>query len=128
MDNNAIIKEYLCNAGKGQSGTSTLPLEFLSSEQIWRSPFGEANPFLPNRGFQTQAGWLPVLARRWLACPTCCELRFPAWGKAVLGDLFSGWNRLDVTPVQPTSADPFMHHALLPLYFPGQRQCDSVER
>ena len=67
-----------------------LPLEFLSSEQIWRSPFGEANPFLPNRGFQTQAGWLPVLARRWLACPTCCELRFPAWGKAVLGDLFSG--------------------------------------
>ena len=37
--------------GKGQgrvgaaaeSGTSTLPLEFPSSEQIWRSSFGEAN-------------------------------------------------------------------------------------
>ena len=27
----------------GQSGTSTLPLEFPSSEQIWRSSFGEAN-------------------------------------------------------------------------------------
>ena len=48
--------------GKGQSGTSTLPLEYLSSEQIWRSRSGEANPFLANIGFQTQAGWLPLLA------------------------------------------------------------------
>ena len=63
-----------------QSGTSTLPLEFLSSEQIWRSPSGEANPFLANRGLQTQASWLPLLARRRLACPASCELRFPAWG------------------------------------------------
>lgn len=27
------------------------------------------------------------------------------------------WNRLDVTPVQPTSSDPFMHNAILPPYF-----------
>ena len=29
---------------------------------------------------QTQAGWLPLLARRRLACPASCELHFPAWG------------------------------------------------
>ena len=72
-----------------QSGTSTLPLEFLSSEQIWTSSFGEANPFLPNTGFQTQAGWLPLLALRRLACSAFCELHFPPGGKAVLGDLSS---------------------------------------
>ena len=44
----------LDKAGKGQSGTSTLPLELPTSEQIWRSPLGEAHPFLPNRGFLTQ--------------------------------------------------------------------------
>ena len=32
-----------------------------SNEQIWRPPLGEANPFLPNRGFKTQAGWLPFV-------------------------------------------------------------------
>ena len=30
MENNDRIWECLCKAGKGQSGTSTLPLEFLS--------------------------------------------------------------------------------------------------
>ena len=67
-----------------QSGTSTLPLEFLSSEQIWTSSFGEANPFLPNTGFQTQAGWLPLLALRRLACSAFCELHFPPGGKRFL--------------------------------------------
>ena len=57
-----------------------MPLELLTSEQIWRSPSGEANPFLAKRGLQTQAGWLPLLARRRLACPAACELHIPAWG------------------------------------------------
>ena len=82
MENNSRIWECLCKAGKGQSGTSTLPLEFLSSEQIWRSPSGEANPFLANRGFQTQAGWLPLLAWRRLAFPASYDPWFPAWGKS----------------------------------------------
>lgn len=38
------------------------------------------------------------------------------------------WNRLVVTPVQPTSADHFRHSALLPVFPFGQRQCDNVER
>ena len=66
-----------------------MPLELPTSEQIWRSPLGEANPFFPNRGFQTQASWLPLLARRRLACSASCELRFPPGGKVVIGDLFS---------------------------------------
>ena len=36
MEINVRIWEYLCKAGKGQSGNSTLPLEFLSSQHIWR--------------------------------------------------------------------------------------------
>ena len=44
---------------------------------FWRS-----NPFLPNTGLQTQAGWLPLLALRRLAIPASCELCFPAWGKS----------------------------------------------
>ena len=39
-------------------------MEFQSSEQIWRSPVEEANPFLPNTGFQTQAVWLPLPPQR----------------------------------------------------------------
>ena len=42
----------------------TLPLELPTSEQIWRSPLGEANPFLPNRGFKTRAGGLPFTPPR----------------------------------------------------------------
>ena len=38
------------------------------------------------------------------------------------------WNRPVVTPVQPASADHFMHGALLPVFPFGQRQCDNVER
>lgn len=38
------------------------------------------------------------------------------------------WNRLVVTPVQPASADHFMHSALLPVSSFGQRQLDNVER
>ena len=57
-----------------------MPLELPTSEQIWRSPSGDANPFLANRGLQTQAGWLPLLARRRLACPASYELHIPAWG------------------------------------------------
>ena len=98
MENNSTIWECLCKAGKGQSGTSTLPLELLTSEQIWRSPLGEANPFLPNRGFQTQASWLPLLARRRLACSASCELCFPPVGKVVLGDLFSGAISTELEP------------------------------
>ena len=36
-------------------------MELPTSEQIWRPPLGEANPFLPNRGFKTQAGWQPFV-------------------------------------------------------------------
>ena len=43
MEYNSRMLECLCKAGKGQSGTSTLPLELPTSEQIWRSPLGEAN-------------------------------------------------------------------------------------
>ena len=66
MENNSRIWECLCKAGKGQSGTSTLPLELPTSEQIWRSPLGEANPFFPNRGFQT--GRLAASSRPKEAC------------------------------------------------------------
>ena len=37
----------LCKASKGQSGTSTLPLELPTSEQIWRPPLGEVLSMLP---------------------------------------------------------------------------------
>ena len=43
-----------------------------------------------NRGFQTQAGWLPLPVLKRLAFSAFCELRFLPGGKAVLGDLFSG--------------------------------------
>ena len=40
------VEAYLCKASKGQSGTSTLPLELPTSEQIWRSPLGSHIPEL----------------------------------------------------------------------------------
>ena len=82
MEYNSRILECLCKAGKGQSDTSTLPLELPTSEQIWRSPLGEANPFLPNRGFKTQAGGLPFRSLWRRAFLSSYEPRFPDTGKS----------------------------------------------
>ena len=90
MEYNSRILERLCKAGKGQSGTSTLPLELPTSEQIWRSPLGEANPFLPNRGFKTQAGWLPFVPEGGLLFSPAMNPRSQPLGKAYLEDIFSG--------------------------------------
>ena len=65
-------------------------LEFRSSEQIWRAPVVEANPFLPNTGFQTHAGWLPLLPRGRLAFPASANSTSLLLGKALLGGL-SSW-------------------------------------
>ena len=56
---------------------------------------GEANPFLPNRGSQTQAVWLTLLAHRRLDFPASCEVCFPACEKSrswrsFLRDCFHG--------------------------------------
>ena len=67
-----------------------LTLEFRSSEQIWRAPVVEANPFLPNTGFQTHAGWLPLLPRGRLAFPASANSASLLAGKALLGGL-SSW-------------------------------------
>ena len=40
------------------------------------------NLFLPNRGLQTHAGWLPLLPRRRLAFPASCEHPVPASWKS----------------------------------------------
>ena len=53
------------------------------------SPSGEANPFFADRGFQTQAGWLPLLARRRLAFPASYDLWLPAWGKSRFLEIFA---------------------------------------
>ena len=53
------------------------------------TPLGEANPFLPNRGFQTQADWVPLLAHRRLAFCTSCEVHFQGWGKTWFLEIFS---------------------------------------
>ena len=90
MEYNSRILECLCKAGKGQSGTSTLPLELPTSEQIWRSPLGEANPFLPNRGFKTQAGWLPFMPEGGLLFSPPMNPSSQPLGKAYLEDIFSG--------------------------------------
>ena len=90
MEYNSRILECLCKAGKGQSGTSTLPLELPTSEQIWRSPLGEANPFLPNRGFKTQAGWLPFVPEGGLLFSPPMNPSSQPLGKAYLEDIFSG--------------------------------------
>ena len=90
MEYNSRILECLCKAGKGQSGTSTLPLELPTSEQIWRSPLGEANPFLPNRGFKTQAGWLPFVPEGGLLFSPPMNPSSQPLGKADLEDIFSG--------------------------------------
>ena len=90
MEYNSRILECLCKASKGQSGTSTLPLELPTSEQIWRSPLGEANPFLPNRGFKTQAGWLPFMPEGGLLFSPPMNPSSQPLGKAYLEDIFSG--------------------------------------
>ena len=90
MENNVSIWECLCKAGKGQSGTSTLPLEFLSFEQIWRSPFGEVT-----HSFQIEAskhrpvGCLFLPTGGSLSPPLVKCISHPG-GKSVLGVLFSG--------------------------------------
>ena len=90
MEYNSRILKCLCKAGKGQSGTSTLPLELPTSDQIWRSPLGEANPFLPNRGFKTQAGWLPFVPEEGLLFSPPMNPSFQPLGKVDLEDIFSG--------------------------------------
>ena len=77
-----------------------MPLELLTSEQIWRSPLGEANPFLANRGLQTQAGWLPLLARRRLSCPASYELHIPAWG------IYGSWRSFLIGCFHGAGAEP----------------------
>ena len=90
MQYNSRMLECLCKAGKGQSGTSTLPLELPTSEQIWKSPIGEANPFPPNRGFQHwQVGCIFVPDGGLLFSPPTNPGSQPL-GKAYLEDIFSG--------------------------------------
>ena len=66
-----------------------MTLEFRSSEQIWRAPVVEPNPFLPNLGLKTHTSRLPLLPQGRLSFPTSYELHFPASGKALLGGLSS---------------------------------------
>ena len=90
MEYNSRILECLCKAGKGQSGTSTLPLELPTSEQIWKSPIGEANPFPPNRGFQHwQVGCIFVPDGGLLFSPPT-NPGSQTLGKVDLEDIFSG--------------------------------------
>ena len=98
MDYNSRMLECPCKAGKGQSGTSTLPLELPTSEQIWRSPLGEANPFLPNRGFKTQAGWLPFVPEGGLLFSPPMNSSSQPLGKAYLEDIFSGLVSTELGP------------------------------
>ena len=70
--------------------SSTLPLELPTSEQIWRSPLGEANPFLPNRGFKSQAGWLPFIPDGGVLFSPPTNPSSQTLGKADLEDIFSG--------------------------------------
>ena len=60
----------------------SLPLELPISKQIWRSPLGESNSFLPYWDFQKQAGRLPLRARRRLDFPASYEPSFPGSGKS----------------------------------------------